>query len=551
MKALLLWPRFPPTFWSFEGVLSLVGRKALLPPLGLATVAALLPEEWEFRLIDRNVSEVSDEDFDWADIVLLSGMIVQRDDCTYLIEEAGRRGKPVVVGGPYATSVPQDFIDAGADYLVVDEGEITIPIFLEHIAQHGLSKRAKGAGPVIFSAGERKPEVSTSPVPRFDLFDFSAYDGMCVQFSRGCPFLCEFCDIITLYGRKPRTKGPAQFLEELDRLFELGWRGSIFLVDDNFIGNKRNVKQLLGELLAWQKAHGFPFWFDTEASIDLAADTHLMDLMVRCHFASVFIGIETPDQDSLALTRKHQNNRSPLEDSVRTITRKGLRIMCGLIVGFDGEAKGAGSRIVEFIERTAIPTPLLSMLQALPNTALWTRLEREGRLLGSIANLNQTTTLNFVPTRPARDIIEEHAQAFWALYDPRAYTMRVYRCLLELGAERPAPDVAIVSCKRPAGWSRLQALRDAFVVARAFGIVVLRQGIMRESRFTFWLCFMGILIKRPDNFERFITLCAHNEHFLVYRIKVRASAEKILSELPPRVELDTRAIEAPEEITFV
>jgi radical SAM superfamily enzyme YgiQ (UPF0313 family) len=372
MRVLLVYPLFPKTFWSYEKILELVNRKVLLPPLGLVTVAAILPQAWEFKLVDRNVRSVTEAEWAWADLVILSAMIVQKEDLIAQIKAAKGHGKLVAVGGPYPTSVPDEAMAAGADFMILDEGEITLPMFVEAV------QRGDRSG--MFRAGGEKPDVTTTPVPRFDLLELDAYDSMSIQFSRGCPFQCEFCDIIVLYGRKPRTKEPAQLLKELDYLYELGWRRSVFMVDDNFIGNKRNVKLLLKELKTWQQQHQYPFTLNTEASIDLAQDQELMDLMVECNFNAVFLGIETPDEDSLSMTKKFQNTRGSLAESAEAIAKTGLRVMAGFIIGFDGEQKGAGDRIVRFVEQTTIPTTTFAMLQALPNTALWHRLEKEGRL---------------------------------------------------------------------------------------------------------------------------------------------------------------------------
>ncbi|MEB3261444.1 MAG: radical SAM protein, partial [Cyanobacteriota bacterium] len=307
MNVLLVYPLFPKSFWSFEKTLELVGRKAMLPPLGLITVAAILPQEWSFRLIDLNVDAISEAAWQWADLVILSGMIVQKEDLLAQVREARRRSKKVAVGGPYATALPDEVQSAGADYLILDEGEITLPMFVEALQQ--------GEESGWFRASE-KPDVTLTPVPRFDLLNMEAYSEMAIQFSRGCPFQCEFCDIIVLYGRKPRTKDPEQILAELNRLYELGWRRGIFMVDDNFIGNKRNVKLLLQKMIPWMEERGYPFSFDTEASVDLAGDQELMDLMTDAGFGAVFLGIETPDESSLQTTKKFQNTRDPLSESI-------------------------------------------------------------------------------------------------------------------------------------------------------------------------------------------------------------------------------------------
>ncbi|MFM7512280.1 MAG: B12-binding domain-containing radical SAM protein, partial [Cyanobium sp.] len=328
MRTLFIYPEFPKTFWSYEKILELIDRKVLLPPLGLVTVAALLPQSWEMKLVDRNVREVREEEWAWAELVVISGMIVQKADMAEQIARAKARGLPVAVGGPFASSTPDAPELDGADFKVLDEGEITLPLFVEALERGETSGR--------FTAGGEKPDVTSTPVPRYDLLELDAYSEMSVQFSRGCPFNCEFCDIIVLYGRKPRTKTPEQLIAELQRLYDLGWRRSVFLVDDNFIGNKRNVKLLLPVLSQWQIERGYPFSFATEASVDLAADQELMDLMAECRFESVFLGIETPDAASLETARKLQNTRTSLEESVEKITASGLRVMAGFIIGFDG-----------------------------------------------------------------------------------------------------------------------------------------------------------------------------------------------------------------------
>lgn len=536
MRALLLHPEFPETFWSFGPVLDLVGKKALNPPLGLVTVAAMLPDDWQLKLVDCAIRAPTQAEWDVADIILLTGMIVQRPSMMALIAEARSRGKPIVVGGPFATSVPQDFEAAGADYLVLDEAELTLPPFLDHLRDHGVQLRAEGQPTIRFGANGQKPDLTSTPVPRFDLLQMDSYDAMAVQYSRGCPFLCEFCDIITLYGRKPRTKTNLQIRAELDTLVALGWRGGVFFVDDNFIGNKPNVKKLMPDLQAWQHDHGYPFWFDTEASIDLAADLDLMAAMVRCNFASVFIGIETPDAESLALTRKHQNNRVPMLESLDLINRAGLRAMCGMIIGFDNEAKGAGQRIVDFAELANIPTVLLSMLQVLPNTGLWTRLEREGRLVGEETALNQTDLANFIPTRPIAEIVGEYVDAYGKLYDPITYLDRTYRHFMHLGIN---PPFAVEPRPKPKAAPRrtipqhLRALVGNLRLVRALIIVIWRQGVVRETRGRFWRYLWNIVRKNPDRVTTYLAICAQAEHFTVYAAKIVAEMKAKLARSTP------------------
>jgi radical SAM superfamily enzyme YgiQ (UPF0313 family) len=508
MRVLLLYPLFPESFWSFDKALELIGRKVSLPPLGPITVAAILPQTWEFRLVDRNVRLETDADWDWADLVIISGMIVQKPDLLHLIREAKRRGKSVAVGGPYVTSVPEPAQEAGVDFLILDEGEITLPLFVEAL------ERGETTG--IFRANGEKADVTTTPIPRYDLLDLSAYNEMSVQFSRGCPFQCEFCDIIVLYGRKPRTKTPGQVLAELQALYDLGWRRSIFLVDDNFIGNKRNVKLLLRELGSWMSARGYPFRFATEASVDLAQDDELLELMVKANFGGVFVGIETPDTDSLSLTQKFQNTRNSLVESVQKINQAGLSVMAGFILGFDGEKSGAGDRIIDFVETTAIPKAMFGILQALPNTALWKRLQEEGRLLerNKETQGHQMTLMNFVPTRSTKELAQEYVSCFWELYEPSRYLARVYRHFMSM---KPAPH-------------KVPFRMLEFIEMKAVLTICWRQGIKRSTRFQFWRQLFFIIRRNPAVFVPYLSNCALIEHFLHYRQIVREEVEAQLAE---------------------
>lgn len=525
MRALLVYPEFPSSFWSFEEALKLLRRKTLLPPLSLVTVAALLPGSWEFRLVDRNVRSISDEDWAWAEIVLLTGMIVQRDDMCDVIREAKSRGKKVAVGGPYATAVPQDVTQAGADYLVLDEGEVTIPKFLASLDQNDSSGTYRSDG--------EWADMSKSPLPRYDLLNFDDYGEMSVQFSRGCPFMCEFCDIIVLYGRRPRTKTPAQIVAEMQAIYDLGWRRSMFMVDDNFIGNKKLVKPMLRELAKWQEAHGYPFAITTEASLNLADDQELLDLMQAANFGTVFLGVETPDVASLALTKKTQNTRRPLIDAVDTINRSGLRVMAGMIIGFDNEAPGADERILSFVNDTAIPVVNLSMLQALPMTQLSERLANEGRLLeGELspekADLSCHTITNFVPTRPLRQIVSEHIRCIQALYEPHAYLERAYRHCMKLSRPKLARRSA----------------RPTLSECRAFVTLVWRQGVMRDTRGPFWRYLLSIVRENPAVLKSYIASLAQFEHFYAYRDVAVAEMEKQLDEIDDEI-LDAAYVAPP------
>jgi len=507
MRVLLVYPRFPKTFWSFDRAVELMGHRVLLPPLGLITVAALLPQDWEFKLVDCNVREVSPEEWAWADLAILSAMIVQKKDLAHQIILAKQHNCRVAVGGPFATSTPEAEELNAVDYLVLDEGEITLPMLVDALGE--------GATSGTFTADGEKPDLIDSPVPRFDLLNRNAYAMMAVQFSRGCPFECEFCDIIVLYGRKPRTKTPQQLIKELETLYELGWRGDIFLVDDNFIGNKRNVKLLLGELSLWQSQRSYPFSLTTEASIDLANDEELMNQMVDSGFNRVFLGIETPDTTSLSGAGKHQNTRTPLLEAVDTITGKGMLVMAGFIIGFDGERSGAGQRIVDFINQSNIPVAMLGILQALPKTALWHRLDAEKRLIKLDTNFEagvQTNLLNFLPSRPMEDIAVEFIDAFDQLYEPSNYLKRIYGYSIMLGNAK--------SKRRASFKGFLAHLNRPAAVA---GVITLfwNQGISRNSRWLFWEYLVKTIVERPQVLDQYLWMCVLNEHFLEYRSVVR------------------------------
>ncbi len=507
MKALLLYPQFPQSFWSYDRFMEIAGLKAVIPPLGIITVAALLPPDWEIRFRDRNVSFETDADWEWCDLVILSAMLVQKPDFQALIQKAVRLGKQVAVGGPYPTSVPQDALEAGAHFLILDEGEMTVPQFLVALRQ--------GETQGVFRSVE-KPDVNQSPMPRFDLLQRDAYLMMAIQFSRGCPFNCEFCDIISLYGRKPRTKEPDHALLELQTLYDLGWRGSLFIVDDNFIGNQRNVKRFLRELIPWMQQHNYPFTFMTEASVNLAEDDELLHLMGEAGFYAVFLGIETPDQDSLQVTRKLQNTRNPLVEACRKINEAGLLIYAGFILGFDGERSGAGDRIQTFVEQTSIPQPMLGILQALPNAALWERLKKEQRLVEGNSHLtgDQNTLMNFIPTRPIAEIAKEYVEGFWTLYEPQNYLRRCLQQCLKIRS--------LKSQRQTMQFPLNKGLR--LVVQLIWHQGIRRPGIRRQFWYQLWI----ILLNKPQVLNVYLGLSAAGEHFWEYRTLAR---ERITQQL--------------------
>jgi radical SAM superfamily enzyme YgiQ (UPF0313 family) len=384
MKVLLVNPEFPDTYWSFRHALPFEGKRSAFPPLGLLTVSALLPKEWERRLIDLNVQPLKTADIEWADMVFATAMLVQKQSLRDVVKRAKELGKRVVLGGPYVTSTREEL--PPADHLFRGEAETTLPQFVDDLAN--------GVAKAVYEAPER-PALAITPLADFGLANLKAYSAMSVQYSRGCPFSCEFCDIIEIYGRIPRTKSNQQMIAEFDALYDLGWRGNLFIVDDNFIGNKKNVRQLIPELAKWQKARGYPFSLITESSLNLADDESLLASMRDAGFRRVFIGIETPVEESLHEAQKSQN-RGDLVSSVKVIQSYGIEVMAGFIVGFDNDPLDIFERQIDFIRRSAIPLAMVGLLNALPDTQLWKRLEREGRLLGEDASGNNTVcTLNF------------------------------------------------------------------------------------------------------------------------------------------------------------
>ena len=431
-NALLVYPEYPPSPLGFDYALKILGIKAAFPPLGLLTVAAMFPPEYDLRLIDMNVAPLEDSDLEWADVVYTSTMIVQRETLKTVIERCTRVGVPVAAGGPYPTSYHQEI--EGVDYFLLDEAEETFPAFLQDL-ENGTAK--------AMYRELRKPDVTKTPVPRFDLIDVKAYYAMCVQFSRGCPFDCEFCDITKLYGRVPRTKSPEQMVDEFEALYRLGWRGQVFLADDNFIGNKRDALKLLPALAKWQKEHGYPFSLFTEATVNLARMDELLEAMVEAGFDKVFLGIETPNPKALLKTVKPQNvnerEENFLLNAIRKIQHKGMQVMGGFILGLDGDDESMFDAQIEFIGQAGIPMALVGLLNALKGTNLYHRLERENRLRDVSIGLN-SMTLNFQPEMNPRTLIEGYQRVTATLYDP---TLENYlkRCLTLFEHQRPVPHL--------------------------------------------------------------------------------------------------------------
>ena len=441
-NALLVYPEHPPTYWGANFALEIVGIKAAFPPLGLLTIAAMFPPEYDLRVVDMNVTSLEESDLAWADMVFTSTMIVQRFSLQSVIERCNRAGVPVAVGGPHPTTFHDEI--GGVDHFVLDEAEEIFPEFLRDL-ENGTAK-------AIYRE-PRKPDVTQTPVPRFDLIDMRNYYSMCVQFSRGCPFDCEFCDIPKLYGQVARTKTPDQMVNEFESLYKQGWRGPLFLVDDNFIGNKREALKLLPVLAEWQRAHGYPFSLSTEASVNLARMGDLMDAMIEAGFDTVFLGIETPNPKALLKTKKPQNiskrEENYLFNAVRKIQQKGMQVQGGFILGLDGDDEDVFDAQIDFIQEVGIPMAMTGLLNALKGTDLYDRLESEDRLLdestethGDIV-LNLTgvnVALNFKPEMDPRTLIEGYRRVITTIYDP---TLENYfkRCLTLFEHLKPVPHL--------------------------------------------------------------------------------------------------------------
>ncbi len=502
IKVLMVWPRFPASFWSLGEVMEIVPERSLVPPLGLITVAALCPKQWEIRLVDLAFEELSDDDLLWANLVMVSAMEVQREEVRQILERASNLSRRTMIGGPYASSEPEVLLPL-ADHVVVGEPD--------EIFQAIASDLEAGSARRLYRVKE-KPDVRRTPVPRFDLLTLKKYSSMSVQFSRGCPFTCDFCDIITLYGRRPRTKSPAQLIGELDALLELGWRKEVFVVDDNFIGNHKAALELANELKRWQGRNRYPFAFFTEASIDLASRSELLDTMVKANFCRVFIGIETPSMESLKEAKKFQNLRRDPLDCIRYIQQRGLWVMGGFIVGFDSDPPDIFDRQIEFIERAAIPWAMTGVLQAPPTTPLYERMRSEGRLVQASPEPSNFSPPNFRTVLPLPELLGGTKRMLLTLYDPRRFYKRVFDSL-ERWQVQPEQKATAISL-----------LYLFSVLFRS----VWRQGVLSGYRRAYWQ-FLGRLLMRwglnPQKRRLGFELALSGHHFIRYARQVAETLE--------------------------
>lgn len=483
MKTLLIYPEFPDTFWSFKHALKFIHKKSAFPPLGLLTLGAMLPKEWSTRLIDLNVKPVTERDLAWADAAFISGMSVQRDSAHQIISQCKEGGLKVVAGGPLFTSGYEEFDQV--DHFVLNEAELTLPLFLADLE--------RGSAKPVYKTAEFS-NISKTPAPLWELADMKRYAAMNIQFSRGCPFDCDFCNVTVLFGHRPRIKSSGQVIAELDALYGLGWRGQVFFVDDNFIGNKRYLKtQLLPALVEWRKDKK-GIRFNTEASVNLADDRQLMEMMVQAGFDTVFVGIETPDEGGLAECNKKQNKNRDLIESVKRIQRAGLQVQGGFIVGFDSDTQSIFQRQIDFIQKSGIVTAMVGLLQAPVGTRLYERLKQEGRLVGNTSGDNVDGTTNIITRMDLDTLREGYRNIMLHIYSRKHYYRRVKTFLREY----KAPKIKI-----PLDYQSILAFFRSNI----------RLGIIGSERFQYWGLLWWTLFRRPGLLPLAVTFAIYGYHF--------------------------------------
>jgi len=490
LKILLVYPQYPDAFWSFKHALKFISKKAAFPPLGLLTVAAMLPEEWQKKLVDMNTTALIDEDIKWADYVFISAMIVQQESVKEVIARCRGLHTKIVAGGPLFTTGYEQFNLGAVDHLVLGEAEATLPLLLEDLQ--------KGCARHIYESNEH-PEITETPIPLWELIDLKRYASMNVQYSRGCPFNCEFCDIIILNGHRPRTKDKWQLIAEFEALYGQGWRDSVFIVDDNFIGNKRKLKEeTLPTMVEWSQKRKYPFRFFTEASINLADDEVLMQLMTEAGFDTVFVGIETPNEESLVECSKFQNVNRDLVASVKKVQNYGLEVQGGFIVGFDSDPVSIFKSQISFIQKSGIVTAMVGLLNAPPGTRLYQRLKKENRLLPGGSGDNTDGSLNFIPRMNRETLIKGYKNVVKTIYSSKPYYERIKTFLEEYKPQKP----------RKAGKGKLR-----FCEIRALVKSMWILGVKEKGRRYYWRLFSSTLLKKPRLFPLFIKLAVYGFHF--------------------------------------
>ena len=501
MNILLVYPQCPDSFWSFKYALRFISKKAAVPPLGLITVSAMLPPAWQKKLVDMNVSTLRTIDIRWADYVFISAMHIQKESVAYVIDQCKRFDKKIVAGGPLFTqdysSYPQ------IDHFILNEAEITLPQFLNDLAA------GKPGG--LYMTGEYA-DVTQSPVPDYHLLAMKKYAFMNLQVSRGCPFSCDFCEITTLLGRKVRMKTPGQVIEELETLHDLHWHGSVFIVDDNFIGNKNKVKNnLLPVIKDWMQAHGFPFIFNTETSINLADDQELMSLMVETGFTSTFIGIETPEEESLRDCNKVQNKNRDMIESVKKIQRAGMQVAGGFIVGFDSDTPGVFQRQIDFIQRSGIVSAMVGLLNAPKNTRLYERLEAENRLTAETTGNNTDLSMNFIPRMDRSELLSGYRKIIQNIYATKPYYQRIRRMLKNYDKHNTRQMTI--------------TLPDIRAFLKAIFII----GFLNRGRREYWKLLIWTLFNRPGHFADAIACTVYGYHYqIVYGLRNKQTIRSII-----------------------
>ena len=495
MKILLVYPSYPDTFWSFRHALRFISKKACFPPLGLLTVAAMLPSDWEKKVVDMNVAALKDEDIKWADFVFVSAMAVQEGSTREVVARCNQIGTKVVAGGPFFTMAEERI--PGISHFVLGEAEVTLPRFLKDLAD--------GCAKAVYECGER-PALNGTPVPDWSLINMKHYATVNIQYSRGCPFDCEFCDITLLNGRQPRTKTREQLEIELSTIYAKGWHGSVFVVDDNFIGNKKKLKdEILPAMAKWSKERGYPFSFYTEASINLADDEELMHLMAEAGFNRVFIGIESPNEDSLSECNKQQNKGRDLAASVKSLQNHGFEVQGGFIVGFDSDPASIFRSQINFIEKTGIVSAMVGLLNAPRGTRLYQRMKKENRLVADMSGDNTDCSLNFVPKMNRQVLIDGYKHILDTIYAPKQYYRRIGTFLKEY---KP-PKLRVMSSFH------------AYHIP-AFFKVLWTLGIVDKGRGQFWRLVFSTLFRRPR-------LLAVSVNLAVFGIHFRKVAEKVVA----------------------
>jgi radical SAM superfamily enzyme YgiQ (UPF0313 family) len=485
MKILLIYPKYPDTYWSFKHALKFISKKAANIPLGILTIASLLPDEWQKKLTDLNVSTLYDKDILWADYVMISAMSVQLASVRQIIDRCRQLQRPIIAGGPLFTEEPQDFKEV--DHLILNEAELNLPAFIKDL-EDGKPRR-------IYKT-ENYADITQSPVPDYSLLEMKHYAMAGIQFSRGCPYDCEFCDITALFGRKVRTKTTQQVIAELDNLYMTGWKGSVFFVDDNFIGHKKRLKNdLLPAIIQWMQEHDNPFFFTTEASIDLSDDEELMKLMIQAGFVKVFVGIETPDMNSLTECNKIQNNNRDLLQSIKKMQNEGMEITGGFIVGFDSDPTNIFQRQIDFIQSSGIITAMVGLLNAPRLSRLYKRLQDEGRILKAFSGDNTNYSMNFIPAMNREDLMNGYQRILREIYSSRSYYKRIKTFLKQYNPPSK-------------GQNKINSTR-----LMAFFKSMLFIGVLKKDRRYYWPLIFWSLFRKPASFPLAVTYSIYGYHF--------------------------------------